>query len=66
MTSYDFESQSKENQLKEVTIVTGIGPAEPANSIYREFPMWMETPKFSKYIRSFAAENNRGSWRVKL
>jgi len=65
-TVYEYLQVCKENQLKEVTIVTGIGPAEPANSICREFPMWMETPKFSKYIRSFVAEHNDGSWRVKL
>lgn len=63
---YEYLQVCKENQLKEIVIVTGIGPAEPANSICREFPMWMKTPKFSKYIRSFVAERNGGSWRVKL
>jgi len=65
-TVYEYLRVCKENQLKEVIIVTGIGPAEPANSICREFPMWMETQKFSKYIRSFVAEHNSGSWRIKI
>lgn len=65
-TVYEYLQICKENQLKEIVIVTGVGPAEPANSICREFPIWMETPKFSKYVRSFVAEHNGGSWRVKL
>lgn len=65
-TVLEYLQICKENQLKEVVIVTGVGPAEPSNSICREFPMWMETPKFSKYIRSFVAERNGGAWRIKL
>lgn len=54
----NFIVKNYQDELRTITVVTGKGLGNQG-ALRRLLPMWLEHPKFTKYIRSFIAVRDR-------
>ena len=64
-TSQKFIGKARHAGLKEITIITGRGTTGKA-LIKNEFEGWLENPKISPHVRTYAWQNRGGAIKISL